>query len=112
MNSSRRTCLRALGLSAGLAPFLPVLDSYAQPAPKRRLLVFHHPHGVPVAHWRSSGSERDWQLGRALSLLSPHKERLVVLQGLDNKVVRTGLPGGAGASLSTTSRACVASSAR
>ncbi len=56
--TSRRALLKALGISAAAAPFVPALDGWAAPgtaAPQRLVLLFA-PHGVnPAKYWPVKG---------------------------------------------------------
>jgi hypothetical protein len=56
--TSRRALLKALGVSAAAAPFVPALDGWPAPgtrAPQRLVLLFA-PHGVnPAKYWPVKG---------------------------------------------------------
>ena len=82
---SRRQLLKALGVSAAAAPFVPVLHGWAeaQTAPKRIFLLFS-PHGViPDAYW-PTGSETafNFPAGGILEPLAAHKGDMVIYKGL------------------------------
>ena len=82
---SRRQLLKALGVSAAAAPFVPVLHGWAeaQTAPKRILLLFS-PHGViPDAYW-PTGTETafNFPAGGILEPLAAHKGDMVIYKGL------------------------------
>jgi len=91
---SRRSVLAGLGVSAAVAPFLPVLESAAEAAeaPPLRFVVFYHPHGVVRNAWVPAGTSTDFTLPRILAPLAPFQDRLIVLDGLDVKP--TGILGG------------------
>jgi Protein of unknown function (DUF1552) len=84
--TSRRQLLRALGISAAAAPFVPALDGWAAPgatAPKRLFLLFS-PHGViPETYW-PSGNETSFTFpaGGILEPLAPYKDQMIVFKGL------------------------------
>lgn len=88
----RRTVLRGLG--AALA--LPLLDSM-MPAmtrsraqafsPVRRLSIIYTPNGIAEVPtlWTPETEGRDFQLRPIMAPLERHRERLVVITGLDNE---------------------------
>jgi hypothetical protein len=95
---SRRTVLRAAGVSLGL-PFLdamiPACTALAQTAavPKLRTGFFYFPHGAimyntshgPSADkWTSSGSGADFKLSPILSSLEPYKKYVSSFGNLEN----------------------------
>ena len=56
--TSRRSLLKALGLSAAAAPFMPTLSGWAAPGAKapQRLVLLFAPHGVnPEKYWPIHG---------------------------------------------------------
>jgi hypothetical protein len=89
---SRRKLLKALGISAGFAPLLPLLNASGQEAgssgPKRLLLVYS-PDGVAAAdwndsiNWRPSGSVTDFTFHEIHSPLEPFKQKIVVPWGME-----------------------------
>jgi hypothetical protein len=93
---TRRRFLRAAGIGASfgaMAPFVPSLLAEAQEvggAPKR-LLLFTHANGSLVDRWRSNGGGTAFTSGGALPalqgpILAPldrHRDRLILLDGLD-----------------------------
>ena len=95
---SRRTVLRAAGVSLGL-PFLdamvPASTALAQTAaaPKMRTAFFYIPHGAimyntshgPAADkWTPSGSGADFKLSRILASLEPYKKYISSFGNLEN----------------------------
>lgn len=81
---SRRDLLRALGVSAAAAPFIPLLDGHAEdPTLPKRLVIFTHPNGVVLDNWRPTGSENDFELSPILAPLAAYKDRMLVLDGVD-----------------------------
>lgn len=88
---SRRNLLKALGLSAGFAPLLPLLNASAQDTgikgPKR-LLLLYSPDGIAAADWNKSidwkpgGSESDFILHDIHAPLEPFKSKLVIPWGM------------------------------
>jgi hypothetical protein len=81
---SRRDLLRALGVSAATAPFIPLLDGHAggEALPKR-LVLFTHPNGVVLENWRPTGTETDFVLSPILAPLEAYRDRMLVLDGID-----------------------------
>jgi hypothetical protein len=83
---SRRALLRALGISAAAAPFVPALDGWAAPGatPPRRLVLLFSPHGViPETYW-PTGGETDFSFpaGGILEPFAPHKADMILFKGL------------------------------
>ncbi len=86
----RRTVLRGMG--AALA--LPLLDSMipavasaqsAAAAPIKRLGVVYVPNGMNMAEWKSaSEATGGFELSPLLQALAPHRDRLIVLSGLNS----------------------------
>jgi hypothetical protein len=90
--TSRRSLLKALGVSAAAAPFVPGLDGWARAqgkAPQRLVLLFA-PHGVnPAKYWPvkgPSGAETDFSFPAGddaiLKPLLPHKADMLFFDGL------------------------------
>ena len=79
---SRRELLRALGASAFLAPWLPLLNASGQEDAPRRLLLFFTPHGTVWDQFRPTGGETEFTLSRILKPLAAHQKKIVVLDGL------------------------------
>lgn len=88
---SRRAMLRgAGGIAIGL-PFLEVMTplerrARAADAPPKRFLVFFSPDGSIHENWVPKGTETDFTLSRILAPLEAHKQQLVILDGIENKV--------------------------
>ena len=85
---TRRDCLRALGLGAAAAPWLPLLPSHAgeEPSP-RRLLFVHFAHGVAYDQWQQPSTGESLALGPTLEPLAPWLDRTTVVEGLTNPIV-------------------------
>src|SRR3989454_4728633 len=85
----RRQFIRHLGLSAASLPFLMGLPSLglASPArPRQRLIVMFSPNGtIPPAFWPEE-TGTDFKLKEIMTPLEAFKDRLLVLQGISNKV--------------------------
>ena len=86
---SRRTLLRGIG--AGLA--LPLLDSMvpalsafskSQAAPVMRFGVVYQPNGMNMQCWLPKTEGVGFELTPTLKPLEPHKDRLLVLSGLNS----------------------------
>lgn len=90
---SRRAFLGGTGCAAALLPFVPMLDSEAGTAtfPKRLILLFSA-NGTIHENWVPQGGESDFTLSTILAPLEPHRDQLVVLDGLE--VIRQGLGDG------------------
>lgn len=82
--TSRRAFLRA-GLAAGsaLALFPWLRASAATASPK--LLLLYTPHGTVWDQWRPSGGELDFQFSPILKPLEAHRNRLVIVDGIEMK---------------------------
>jgi hypothetical protein len=88
--TSRRRLLKALGVSALAAPFVPTLDGWAAPGTKAplRLVLLFAPHGVnPNKYWPTKGaSETDFALppgdDAILKPLWPLKADMIFFDGL------------------------------
>src|SRR5439155_24175203 len=90
MNSiHRRQFIKRLGLSAASLPFLMGLPSLglASPArPRQRLIVMFSPNGtIPPAFWPDEVGA-DFKLKEIMTPLEAFKDRMLVLNGLCNKV--------------------------
>lgn len=93
---SRRTLLRGAG---GIAIGLPFLDIMARsprasagpPAIPQRLVVFFSPNGTIRENWTPTGTETDFQLSTILAPLEPYKQKLIVLDGVDNEAAKHGV---------------------
>src|SRR6058998_1332059 len=85
----RRQFIKQLGISAASLPFLMGLPSLglASPArPRQRLIIMFSPNGtIPSAFWPEE-TGKDFKLKEILSPLEAFKNRMLVLQGLCNKV--------------------------
>jgi hypothetical protein len=93
-NPTRRQLLKALGVTAGLAPMLPALDGWAATASDRkRLLILFTPDGMVPEKWWPTGSEAAWTLpadGTLEPLMAKHKNDMIVMKGLPHKTQGSG----------------------
>jgi hypothetical protein len=85
---SRRTLLRGLGTAIAL-PFLDsMVPAFAAPSLgsqfPNRLLFTYIPIGAIMEEWFPDGGETDFQFRRILKSLTPFREDLLVLGGLDH----------------------------
>lgn len=90
MPITRRHLLHSLGGGLIAAPFARLLTgggrAYAQgAATAKRLVVFFSPNGCVHQRWRPAGGERDFSFpdGSVMQALTPLRDRLVVVDGLD-----------------------------
>ena len=98
MNPSRRTFLRAAGLSLAL-PHLPTLhrgvaSAAAVASTPRRMVYLYIPNGVNLEHWRAKPDGDRYTLGRSCEPLADHRDQLTFIRGLSHK---NGTSGGDGA---------------
>jgi hypothetical protein len=93
---SRRAVLRGIG---GAAVGLPLLEAMGplrgtalaqSAAPPKRFVVFFTPNGTIRENWTPTGTETAFTLSRILAPLEANKDKLVVLDGVDNDVARSG----------------------
>ncbi len=87
--TSRMNRRRFLQLGAGaaaLAPLLPILEGEADAAggTSTRLVIFHCPLGTVLNQWRPTGGGANWQLSPILEPLADYKDKMIVLDGVDN----------------------------
>jgi len=85
----RRRFLQASATSVLAAPFVRMLNHPAVASTEvggaQRLLVFFTPNGTIHDHWRPSGGETDFAFptGSVMESLTPHRDQLIVLEGMD-----------------------------
>jgi hypothetical protein len=97
-DSSRRTLLKALGLSAALAPFVPHLNRMAEaasPSPfPRRLLLAFAPNGTVEDRFWPVGGETAFTFpaGQITEPLAPFAKQLLFARNLTRPDVRGGGP--------------------
>ena len=90
-DSSRRHFLRGIGVALAL-PWLESLPVIGQTinavktsAPPLRLGIVFFSNGVEPTHWWAKGSGADMELGPVLQAMLPHREDMVVIDGLFNQ---------------------------
>jgi hypothetical protein len=85
----RRHFIKQLGLSAASLPFivgLPSLGLAAPARPRQRLVIMFSPNGtIPPAFWPDETGS-DFSLKEIMTPLEHFKDRMLILQGLSNKV--------------------------
>jgi Protein of unknown function (DUF1552) len=85
----RRQFLREIGISAAALPFLIGLPSLglASPArPRQRLIIMFSPNGtIPPAFWPQEIGA-DFKLKEIMEPLEPFRERMLILNGVCNKI--------------------------
>ena len=82
--TSRRALLKALGVSAAAAPFVPALDGWAAGAAPKRLVLLFSPHGViPETYW-PTGADTNFTFpaGGILEPFTPLKTEMTIFKGL------------------------------
>jgi len=85
---NRRSFLRALGIgsaaTAAAMRFMPVTQALAQTqGTPKRLILFTSADGVILRNWRPSGGETNFTLGSTLQPLQPHRDSLLIVDGVD-----------------------------
>lgn len=82
----RRTLLRGAGGVALAMPFLEMMHdsrpAKADPFPKR-FIGFFTGLGQVRSAWAPTGTETNFTLGQVLSPLDPHKQSLLIMEGID-----------------------------
>lgn len=85
----RRTFLKQAGLSAATLPFitgLPSLGLAAPARPRQRLVFMFSPNGTIPANYWPDAAGTDFQLKEIMTPLAAFKDRMLVLNGVCNKV--------------------------
>jgi hypothetical protein len=80
--------------AGGIAMALPFLDAMSTLRPRRaraagvakRFIVFFSANGTIMNNWAPGGGETDFTLSPILASLAPHRDRLLILRGLNNEV--------------------------
>ncbi|QDU54000.1 DUF1552 domain-containing protein [Aeoliella mucimassa] len=87
--NSRREFLRAMGLSAAVAPFVmnrPSLAFPASAARKQRLIIIFTPNGVvPPTFWPDEEGA-DFKFKSSLEPLEPFRDKTLILHGVNDAV--------------------------
>jgi hypothetical protein len=86
----RRTVLRGAGGVAIGLPFLSAMlrpgRSHAQSATPTRFVVFYSPGGTLIDKWRPTGDATNFTFQAMMSPLTPYKDRLTLVDGLEMTV--------------------------
>jgi Protein of unknown function (DUF1552) len=82
---SRRSVLKSLGVGGALLPLLDEETAQAAGAPKRVLFISWS-NGYWMPAWRPTGSETSFTFGDILSPLEPLKSRVIVIDGVGQRV--------------------------
>jgi hypothetical protein len=92
--TSRRSLLKALGVSAAAAPLIPALQGWAKAAtPVKRLVILFTPDGIVPDRWFPTGTETNWSFPGAnhiLAEMTRHKNDMIFLKGLPHKTQGSG----------------------
>src|SRR4051794_7042093 len=97
-SQSRRNFLKALGLSASLAPFVPYLNRQAEaaavPGFPRRLLLTFAPNGTVESKFWPVGTETQFTFpaGQITESLAPYRSSLIFPKNLTRQTPRGGGP--------------------
>lgn len=83
--ASRRFFMGAAGAAGSALALFPWLQASAAPSPMR-LLLFFTPHGTVWDQWRPTGGETDFTLSPILAPLETHRDRIVIVDGVELKV--------------------------
>lgn len=93
-NFSRRSLLKSLAGTALASPFGYLLSSataHAQSAqPPLRFIAIFTPHGTVPEYWTPQGGETDFNISYENAILDPlkhHRSKLLILEGLDYRVL-------------------------
>ena len=82
----RRTFLRGMGASVALPmldAMIPVRSLLVRPVP--RLAFIYFPHGAIMDEWTPAAAGHTLQLGRILEPLTPFRNQLTIVSGLENR---------------------------
>jgi hypothetical protein len=80
---SRRSLLKALGTSAALLPFVPMLERESAAAGSPRRLVLVWLANAPVTEqWKPSGSDASFGFGAIAQGMERHKSKAILLGGV------------------------------
>ena len=88
-STTRRDFIRNLGISgaaANLVLALPSLGWEAQGQKKQRLVFVFSPNGVIPKHFWPEQEGEEFELKRILEPLSPYRDQLLTLRGVDNRI--------------------------
>jgi hypothetical protein len=89
---NRRAVLRGAGGIAIALPFLDIMRPAGRKSwaagtgPTKRFIVFFSPDGSVHENWVPTGTETAFTLSRILAPLEPNKAKVVILDGVENKV--------------------------
>ena len=91
---TRRSVLRGAGGVAVALPFLSAMlkpgRTHADENTPKRLVIFYSPGGTLLDRWRPTGSESSFTLQPMMASLTPYKDRLIFLDGVDMSITRIG----------------------
>jgi hypothetical protein len=80
----RRTVLRGIGAALALPLFDSMIPAFAAPAPIKRLGVVYVPNGMTMRQWTPAAEGAGFEFTPVLKPLEAHRERLLVLSGLNS----------------------------
>ncbi|MFT5461130.1 MAG: hypothetical protein ACI9K2_007655, partial [Myxococcota bacterium] len=86
----RRDLLQRMAGATLALPFLECLAprrAFAGGSPPERVIFVHHRQGSVLSSWASAGGERDFMLGSILAPLERHRDRMLVIGGIDNPII-------------------------
>jgi len=85
----RRQFIRDIGVSTAALPFitgLPSLGLAATTPPRQRLVVMFSPNGTIPKNFWPDATGSDFELKEIMKPLAPFRDRMLVLNGLNNRV--------------------------
>jgi hypothetical protein len=97
----RRTFLKGAGVVIGLPLLDAMIPAFAAEAPKAKRLGFVYlPNGVAknftgIDYWTPKGTGKISELSTILAPLGPHRDRLTVISGIDQRVAEANSEDGA-----------------
>jgi len=79
----RRLFLKALGVSAAFLPMLDTEFAKAEGKAPRRMVAMIWPNGVTSGGYWPSGGESNFQMSEVLSPLTPHRDKILILDSIN-----------------------------
>jgi hypothetical protein len=86
MSITRRGLLQSIGASSALIPLLGTREAHAAASTPKRVLFVSWSNGYWMSAWRPSGTENNFTFGDILSPLEKLKSKVIVVDGLGQRV--------------------------